>query len=125
MIHGTGGGFDQDLLFTRQLLAEGYRVIAPSRFGYLRSSLPTDPSSIRQADAYVDLLDHLQIDRVAVAGGSAGALSAIAFAVRHPARCAALLPIVPASYTPDAAAVTADNPPAGVAAASVVRPHPH
>lgn len=116
MIHGTGGGFDQGLLFTRELLAKGYRIIAPSRFGYLRSSFPSDPSSANQADAFVELLDQLHIDRIAIAGGSAGALSAIEFAVRHPERCAALLPIVPASYTPDSEAVTADNPPAGVEA---------
>jgi dienelactone hydrolase len=41
MIHGTGGGFDQGLLFARRLVDAGYRVIAPSRFGYLRSDFPT------------------------------------------------------------------------------------
>lgn len=120
MIHGTGGGFDQGLLFTRQLHDKGYRIIAPSRFGYLRSTLPDDPSSANQADAFADLLDALGLDRVAVAGGSAGALSAIEFAIRHPDRCTALLPIVPASYTPDSEAVTADNPPAGVEAAMIL-----
>lgn len=114
MIHGTGGGFDQGLLFCRPLLERGYRVIAPSRFGYLRSSFPADPSTANQADQFVHLLDHLGLDKVAIAGGSAGALSAIEFAIRHPDRCAALLPIVPATHTPDAAAVTADTPPAGV-----------
>ncbi|UJW85011.1 alpha/beta fold hydrolase [Devosia sp. SL43] len=117
MVHGTGGGFDQGLFFTRELLAKGYRIIAPSRFGYLRSSLPPDPSSANQADALVELLDHLHIDRIAVAGGSAGALSAIEFAIRHPDRCAALVPIVPASFTPDSEAITADNPPEGIPAA--------
>ena len=117
MVHGTGGGFDQGLLFAHRLVALGYRVIAPSRFGYLRSSFPADPSSANQADAFVDLLDALKIERIAIAGGSAGALSAIEFAVRHPDRCAALLPIVPATYTPDVGAVTSDNPPPGVDAA--------
>ncbi len=100
MIHGTGGGFDQGLRFAGQLLSRGYRVIAPSRFGYLRSSFPDEPTSANQADAFVDLLDHLGIDRIAVSGGSAGALSAIEFAIRHPDRTAALLPIVPATYVP-------------------------
>jgi len=117
MVHGTGGGFDQGLMFAHGLVERGYRVIAPSRFGYLRSNLPADPSSANQADAFVDLLDHLRIDRVAIAGGSAGALSAIEFAIRHPDRCAALLPIVPATYVPSRDAVTADNAPAGVEAA--------
>lgn len=117
MIHGTGGGFDQGLNFASRLVGLGYRVISPSRFGYLRTPIYEDPSSANQADAFVDLLDHLQIERVAVAGGSAGALSAIEFAVRHPDRCAALLPIVPAAYTPDSDAVTAENPPPGIEAA--------
>lgn len=100
MVHGTGGGFDQGLFFARRFSEAGYRVIAPSRFGYLRSAFPDDPSSENQADAFVDLLDALGIERIAIAGGSAGALSALSFAIRHPTRCAALLPLVPASYVP-------------------------
>ncbi len=100
MIHGTGGGFDQGLLFARPLVDRGYRIIAPSRFGYLRSAFPSEPTSANQADALVDLLDHLGIERIAVAGGSAGALSALEFAVRHPERTAALLPVVPATFVP-------------------------
>lgn len=101
MIHGTGGGFDQGLAFGARLAAGGWRVIAPSRFGYLRSAFPADPSPEAQADALADLLDALAIDRVPVIGGSAGALSAIAFAIRHPGRCRALVPLVPAAYAPD------------------------
>jgi pimeloyl-ACP methyl ester carboxylesterase len=101
MVHGTGGGFDQGLAFTAPLVAAGRRVIAPSRFGYLRSDFPDDPSSENQADAFVALLDHLGIDRVPVIGGSAGALSAMAFAIRHPERCAALVALVPAAFAPD------------------------
>lgn len=103
MIHGTGGGFDQGLAFARPMVDLGYRVIAPSRFGYLRTTFPDDPSTDNQADAFVDLLDHLGLDKVAVAGGSAGALPAMAFALRHPDRCAALIPIVPAAYAPNRA----------------------
>ncbi len=101
MIHGTGGGFDQGLAFSEPLTAAGWQVIAPSRFGYLRSDFPADPSSENQADAFVDLLDHLRLDRVPVIGGSAGALSAIQFAIRHPDRCAALVALVPAAFAPD------------------------
>ena len=97
MIHGTGGGFDQGLSFARGVIARGYRVIAPSRFGYLRSDFPDDPSSENQADALVELLDHLEIERLSVAGGSAGALSAVQFALRHPDRCSGLILLVPAA----------------------------
>ena len=97
MIHGTGGGFDQGLSFGEGLMRRGYRIVAPSRFGYLRSDFPADPSSENQADALVALLDHLGIDRLPVAGGSAGALSAVQFALRHPDRCSLLILLVPAA----------------------------
>jgi 2-hydroxy-6-oxonona-2,4-dienedioate hydrolase len=97
MIHGTGGGFDQGLAFAAGLIDRGHRAIAPSRFGYLRSDFPNHPSAERQADAFVQLLDALGIDKVPVAGGSAGALSAVQFALRHPDRCSALILLVPAA----------------------------
>ncbi len=100
MVHGTGGGFDQGLAMSQPLSDSGWRVIAPSRFGYLRSAFPTDASSAAQADAFVELLDHLKIERAPIIGGSAGALSAIEFAIRHPVRCSALVALVPAAYAP-------------------------
>lgn len=97
MIHGTGGGFDQGLGFSQGLIGRGLRVVAPSRFGYLRSDFPGDPSSENQAEALVELLDHLQIERLTIAGGSAGALAAAQLALRHPDRCAGLILLVPAA----------------------------
>ncbi len=101
MVHGTGGGFDQGLRFAEALKRRGHRIIAPSRFGYLRSDFPADPSLANQAEALAALLDHLAIDRLAVAGGSAGALSATAFALRYPDRCSALVLLVPAANVDD------------------------
>lgn len=101
MIHGTGGGFDQGLLFAAGLRNSGFRIVAPSRFGYLGSAFPDDASPARQADTLVDLLDHLGIDRLPVAGGSAGALTAAEFALRHPDRCSHLVLIVPAANLTD------------------------
>lgn len=109
MIHGTGGGFDQGLDFAQPLAAR-WRIIAPSRFGYLRSSFPDDPTSERQADAFVELLDELGINRAAIIGGSAGALSAMQFAIRHPDRCSALVAMVPAAYAPGRPPVEPPNP---------------
>ncbi|HYF09676.1 MAG TPA: alpha/beta hydrolase [Acetobacteraceae bacterium] len=116
MIHGTGGGFDQGLRFAEGILERGVRVIAPSRFGYLRSGFPPDPSSANQAEALVDLLDHLGISRLVVAGGSAGALSAAELALRHPDRCAGLVLLVPAANVRNR-----DPVEMGAAAESVVR----
>ena len=96
MIHGTGGGFDQGLRFGQGLIQRGLSVIAPSRFGYLGSDFPDDASAAAQADALAEMLDHLRIDRLPVAGGSAGALPAAEFALRHPDRCSHLILMVPA-----------------------------
>ena len=95
--HGAGGGFDQALTAARRLTAAGFRVIAPSRFGYLRSSSPEGVTLADQADAYAVVLDALGVDHVAVIGVSVGALSALEFAVRHPGRCGSLIVIVPAA----------------------------
>ncbi|WP_136646643.1 alpha/beta fold hydrolase [Tabrizicola sp. YIM 78059] len=97
MIHGTGGGFDQGLLFGAGLRRRGFRIVAPSRFGYLGSAFPDDASPAQQADVLVGLLDHLEIDRLPVVGGSAGALTAAEFALRHPDRCTVLGLLVPAA----------------------------
>lgn len=116
-IHGTGGGFDQGLAMLGPLANRGFRLIAPSRFGYLRSPLPADASADAQADAFAALLDALGVARAAVVGGSAGALSAVAFAIRHPDRCAALVPLVPAAWAPDRSA----EPPSPLAMAAMQR----
>lgn len=97
MIHGTGGGFDQGLLFAAKLRQRGFIIVAPSRFGYLGSAFPDDASPVHQADTLVDLLDHLGIERLPVLGGSAGALTAAEFALRHPDRCSHLGLLVPAA----------------------------
>jgi pimeloyl-ACP methyl ester carboxylesterase len=97
MIHGTGGGFDQGLLFGTALRESGFQIIAPSRFGYLRSAFPDDASPAHQADVLVELLDALGLQRIPVVGGSAGALTAAEFALRHPDRCSHLVLLVPAA----------------------------
>ena len=99
-IHGAGGGFDQAIDMTGALVGHEYRLIAPSRFGYLRSSLPPDLTVAMQADAYAELLHHLGIDQAVVVGISAGAWSSMQFAIRYPQRCRALVLIVPADYLP-------------------------
>src|ERR1051325_6740228 len=40
-LHGTGGGWDQGMYLAGVLADNGFRVIAPSRFGYLRTPPPT------------------------------------------------------------------------------------
>jgi pimeloyl-ACP methyl ester carboxylesterase len=90
VVHGIGGGYDQSLL-TASIIENGFRLVAPSRFGYLRTPLPEDASLTAQTDAHAALLDALGIQRAAVVGVSAGGPSSLLFALRYPERCAALL----------------------------------
>ena len=100
LVHGAGGGFDQGMEFGQALVANGFRVIAMSRFGYLHTPLPQDASPAAQADAHACLLDALHLRRVAVIGASAGAPSSMQFALRHPERIRALVLLVPVTSMP-------------------------
>lgn len=99
-IHGAGGGYDQGLAVAGPLADYGFRVIAPSRFGYLRTPVPDHPSLALQAEAHACLLDALALPNAAVLGVSAGAPSAVEFALRHPERCTHLILLVPAAAGP-------------------------
>ena len=89
--HPLVGGFDVGLGCAESWIGDGFRVIAPSRFGYLGSSLPQDALPVDQADAYALLLDALGIERAAMVGFSAGGPSVIQFALRHPDRTSGLI----------------------------------
>ena len=107
MVHGSGGGHDQGMAFAGPLAQHGIRVIAVSRFGYLRTPMPADGSPEAQADAHVCVLDALGIARAAVLGASAGGPSAMQTAIRHPDRVSALVLVVPIAYKPAAVADSA------------------
>lgn len=79
---------------------DNFRVIAPSRFGYLGTPIPSDASGASQADAHAALLAELRVDKAVVVGISAGARSAVELAIRHPERVSALILIVPAPSSP-------------------------
>ena len=111
MVHGSGGGHDQGMAFAGGLAQRGIRVIAMSRFGYLRTPMPPDASPAAQADAHVCLLDALGIRQAAVLGGSAGGPSAMQMAIRHPDRVSALVLLVPLAYKPRALADSAPELP--------------
>lgn len=108
MVHGAGGGFDQAVAFGEPLVRAGYTVIAPSRFGYLRTPLPPDASPPKQAEAHRCLLDALRLQRVAAIGGSAGAPSVMQLCLRYPDRCSSMVLLVPMAFVPPAA-----GPPVG------------
>ena len=85
-VHAGLGGADQGRLFADWLRADGYRILSPSRPGYLATPADHGSSPDDQADLLVALLDELGIDRVAVFAPSAGAPVGYALAARHPDR---------------------------------------
>lgn len=89
--HGSGGGFDQGELIAQTFLGDGFHWIAPSRFGYLRSTFHPGATFDDQAHAYAALLDHLGVERTAVIALSHGGPAALLFAVLHPERVSSLI----------------------------------
>ena len=85
--HGTPGGYDAG-----PKAGDDYRLLIPSRAGYLSTPLTIGKTWEEQADAYAALLDALGIkEPVQVMGVSGGAPCAIAFAARYPQRTSVLL----------------------------------
>jgi pimeloyl-ACP methyl ester carboxylesterase len=103
LVHGVVGGCDVPPSW-RALVPAGYRIITPSRFGYLGSPLPEKPTTAAQADAFVSLFDALGIAKVPVLAFSAGSTSAVQLALRHPERVSAL--VLVASNSPHEKPVT-------------------
>lgn len=91
VLHGSPGGYDQGLAFARIAGPEGYRYIAPSRPGYLGTSITAGATPAGQADACAALLDALEAKRAVVIGISGGGPAALQFALRHADRCAGLV----------------------------------
>lgn len=89
-IHGTFGGADRGLDACRDF-GPGFRVIAPSRFGYLGSDVAGEGTPADQARAYVELLDELGVERAFVVATSGGAASALRLAFDHPERVRGLI----------------------------------
>jgi pimeloyl-ACP methyl ester carboxylesterase len=85
VVHGIFQNCVSGLFSVREIFRDR-RIIAPSRFGYLGSSMPPDATPAAQADAFAALLDALNIRQIDVLGMSAGATSALQLALRHPER---------------------------------------
>ena len=85
VVHGIYQNCLSGLFSVRDQFADR-RVIAPSRFGYLGSSIPPNATPAVQADAFAALLDALEIGECDVVAFSAGTPSALQLALRHPAK---------------------------------------
>jgi len=97
-VHGSPGGSDQGVLMTEFLVAAGFRVVTPSRPGYLGTPLTGDHGGPdKQAHLEAAVMETLGIDRVGVMCWSAGGPSSYRLAVNHPDRVSALVAIAAVS----------------------------
>jgi pimeloyl-ACP methyl ester carboxylesterase len=92
-VHGSFGGWDYALGMAAVFALNGFRVIAPSRPGYLGTPVATGRTYEQQADALVALLDGLGIERTAAIAHSGGGPPTYLLAARHPSRTAALVEV--------------------------------
>ncbi len=89
--HGVSGGVDHGIGLTNSFFNKNYRFLFLSRFGYLKSAIPIEPSAEMQAEAFKELLDELKIDKLVLYANSAGSTSAIHFAIKYPQFCKGLI----------------------------------
>ena len=89
-VHGIFGGYDQAYDTCKDFNSD-YRIIAPSRFGYLGSDVLGDGTPAEQTAAYVELLDKLGVDKAYLLATSAGGSAAFRFALDHPERTKGLI----------------------------------
>jgi pimeloyl-ACP methyl ester carboxylesterase len=89
--HGGGTGYD-NIDFYDYLVKEGFRLVCPSKPGYLRTPLSSGKTFEAQADMFVELLDKLGIkEKVGILGVSLGGPAALQFALRHQDRVSCLI----------------------------------
>jgi len=91
--HGGLGGLDQARVMVDWIDETKYRLLCPSRPGYLGTPLESGKTIEEQADLFAALLDVLKIDKVAIVTASAGGPPGYVFAIRHPERIWALIAI--------------------------------
>lgn len=88
--HGLFGGYDQGYNSMKDQIGK-YRILAPSRFGYVGTDLPKNCTVKDQAKAYAEFLDSIGVDKVYILGTSAGGTSSIRFAMEYPERVKGLI----------------------------------
>jgi len=96
LLHGLSATRRNVVQGSRALLRRGYRLIAYDARGHGASSPAPAygyPELIEDLEA---VLAELEVERAALVGSSMGAATAMAFAMRHPERAAAVVQITPA-----------------------------
>lgn len=105
LVHGFGGDLN-NWLFNQPALAAERRVIALDLPGHGESGKTLRSGEAAElSEAVLGLLDHLQLDRVHLAGHSMGGLVALTVAEQAPARVVSLTLIASAGLVPISMAI--------------------
>jgi len=91
--HGGPGGYDQALVLGELFRKNGFKIIAPSRPGYLGTPLQFGKTAEEQGDFMAAILDALNIHETLIVGVSGGGPASYQLAQRHPEKVKALLVI--------------------------------
>ena len=95
-VHGSPGGHDQTMIHS-----ENFRVLTPSRPGYLRTPLSAGKTPLEQAKALKALLDTLRIEQVIIIGASGGGPASMEFAAAYPDSTLGLIALEAVSFSAD------------------------
>lgn len=85
-VHGSPGGCDAGPFGFGQLVEEGFRIVTPSRPGFMGAPLELGRTPEEQGDYIASFIDAINIDKVAVIAWSGGGPPGLQFAIRHPDR---------------------------------------
>jgi 3-oxoadipate enol-lactonase len=96
LLHGLSATRRNVVQGSRHLVKRGFRLIAYDARGHGASAPAPSYSYPELMEDLEVVLEHLELERVALVGSSMGAATAMAFALRHPERVPALVQITPA-----------------------------
>lgn len=96
-LHGGGANHLSGVVYHREALAAGVRVISVSRPGVGGSTTHEGFAVATYHEDFVQLLDALELSRVVVMGNSNGGMFALALAHALPERIAGAMPLNPAT----------------------------
>jgi pimeloyl-ACP methyl ester carboxylesterase len=96
LLHGLSATRRNVVQGSRALLRRGYRLIAYDARGHGASSPAPAYDYAGLIEDLEAVLAELEVERAALVGSSMGAATAMAFAMRHPERSAAVVQITPA-----------------------------
>ncbi|SMF92476.1 Pimeloyl-ACP methyl ester carboxylesterase [Paenibacillus uliginis N3/975] len=89
VMHGGHSNCNEEFGYT-ELEQQGYSILTPSRPGYGKTSPNNGLNLSTACNSYIELLNHLKLDKVHVIGISAGGPSAIYFTSKYQERVKSL-----------------------------------